>query len=301
MSAPTNKETLKEYGRGVIGGLLFSLPLIYTMEVWWSGFIAPPEYQLSCVVVTYLLLLGYNRYAGLKKDSSLKAICRESVEELGLAVIVSFLFLLLLSRIDFQMSWDEIAGKVIVESMIVAIGISVGTEQLGGNGEDEEDEEGSKSEEGANSAGAKEEGSESGKDQKENDSSNFKRIVLSICGAVLFASSVAPTEEILMIAVGVSVVELLLMVLLTLILGGIIIYYSEFKGAPKERPGFFIMLLDLMVMYSIALLVSFAFLFFFQRVQDYSLYIVVAQMIVLGIPAAMGASAGRFLISKQDD
>ena len=123
----------------------------------------------------------------------------------------------------------------------------------------------------------------------------------SICGAILFASSVAPTEEILMIAVGVSVVELLLMVLLTLILGGIIIYYSEFKGAPKERPGFFIMLLDLMVMYSIALLVSFAFLFFFQKVQDYSLYIVVAQMIVLGIPAAMGASAGRFLISKQDD
>jgi hypothetical protein len=27
-------ESLREYGRGVAGGLLFSLPLLYTVEVW---------------------------------------------------------------------------------------------------------------------------------------------------------------------------------------------------------------------------------------------------------------------------
>src|SRR5687768_4310411 len=31
-------ESLREYGRGVAGGLMFSLPLLYTMEVWWAGF-----------------------------------------------------------------------------------------------------------------------------------------------------------------------------------------------------------------------------------------------------------------------
>ena len=305
MSVQTNKETIKEYGRGIIGGLLFSLPLVYTMEVWWSGFSAPPLYLLCCVVVTYVLLLGYNRYAGMKKDSSFKEICHESVEELGLSFVVSFLFLLLISRINFGMSLDEIAGKVIVESMIVAIGISVGTAQLGGNGEKEE---GSESEEATNSgeessgeSHSSEGGSGSGKEgdnANEKDSANLKRIVLSICGAVLFASSVAPTEEILMIAVGVSNVELLLMIFTSLTLGGIIIYFSEFKGSPKERPGIFKMLVDLAVMYCLALLVSFAFLWFFGRIQDYSFYIVVAQMLVLGIPAAIGASAGRFLISE---
>lgn len=308
MPVQTNKETLKEYGRGIIGGLLFSLPLVYTMEVWWSGFNAPPAYLLSCVVVTYLLLLGYNRYAGMKQDSSFREICFESVEELALAVIVSFLFLLLLSRIDFGMSRDEIIGKVIVESMIVAIGISVGTAQLGGDKDSEESDSDQESQSGRESGGGSEtsdvsksqgkHASEKDSDKENNnDSANFKRVVLSICGSVLFASSVAPTEEILMIAVGVSDVELLLMVFISLILGGIIIYFSEFKGSPKERPGVFKMLLDLAVMYSIALIVSFGFLWFFGRVQDYGLEIVIAQLVVLGIPAALGASAGRFLIA----
>lgn len=289
MAGQTNKETLKEYGRGVIGGLLISLPLIYTMEVWWNGFIAPPAYLLSCVGVTYLLLLGYNRYAGMKEDSSFREICWESVEEIGLGFIVSFLFLLLTSRIDMGMSLDEITGKVIVEAMIVAIGISVGTSQLGGGNGDEESE-------GEEESESKEDSEGKGDSDKKKDGGNLKRLILSVCGAVLFASSVAPTEEILMIAVEAEDFELLLMVFTSLILGGIIVYFSEFKGAPKDRPGGFKMLLDLSVMYSIALLVSFAFLWFFGRTQDYSLYIIVAQMVVLGIPAALGASAGRFLI-----
>lgn len=289
MAGQTNKETLKEYGRGVIGGLLISLPLIYTMEVWWNGFTAPPAYLLSCVVVTYLLLLGYNRYAGMKEDSSFREICWESVEEIGLGFLVSFLFLLLTSRIDLGMSLDEITGKVIVEAMIVAIGISVGTAQLGGGNGDEESEDKEESEPKSESEG-KEDG------DKKKDGANLKRLILSVCGAVLFASSVAPTEEILMIAVEAEDLELLLMVFTSLMLGGIILYFSEFKGAPKDRPGGFKMLLDLSVMYCIALLVSFAFLWFFGRTQDYSLSIIVAQMVVLGIPAALGASAGRFLI-----
>ena len=44
------------------------------------------------------------------------------------------------------MSLDEITGKVIVEAMIVAIGISVGTAQLGGGNGDEESEDKKESE-----------------------------------------------------------------------------------------------------------------------------------------------------------
>jgi Putative integral membrane protein (DUF2391) len=35
-------KSLQEYGRGVAGGLMFSLPLLYTMEVWWAGFNTHP-------------------------------------------------------------------------------------------------------------------------------------------------------------------------------------------------------------------------------------------------------------------
>ena len=41
------------------GGLLFSLPLLYTMEVWHAGFIMPPQrqlvYVLAALVISVLL------------------------------------------------------------------------------------------------------------------------------------------------------------------------------------------------------------------------------------------------------
>jgi uncharacterized membrane protein len=52
---------LREYARGVTGGLLFSLPLLYTMEVWWAGFIARPLHLLVYLLAGFLLLFGYNR------------------------------------------------------------------------------------------------------------------------------------------------------------------------------------------------------------------------------------------------
>jgi len=283
----SNRKTLKEYGRGIIGGLLFSLPLVYTSEVWWTGFITAPKYLLCCVFVTYLLLMGYNRYAGMKEGSSFAEICWDSVEEIGLAFVVSFLFLLLISRIEFGMSLEEIAGKVIVESMIVAIGISVGTAQLGGNGDD-----GDKNEQ--NLPANRQDGDDVGK----KDNPFIKRIILAICGSVLVASAVAPTEEILIIAVSCSALHLLLMLVISLLITGITLYYSDFKKSSGSRPEIMVMLLELMVDYIIALVVGYALLRFFGRVQDYGFTIVVAQMVVLGIAGTIGASAGRLLIGR---
>jgi len=284
----SNSKTLKEYGRGIIGGLLFSLPLIYTMEVWWTGFIAPPEYLLSCIVGSYLLLLGYNRYAGMKEGSSFAEICWDSVEEIGLAFIVSFLFLLLINRIDFGMSLNEIAGKVIVESMIVAIGISVGTAQLGGNNGEEE----------KNGKEEKSPAVSKKREDKKNSSSFPKRTILAVCGSVLVASAVAPTEEILMIAASSNNIHLLLMVFISLLITGVTLYYSDFKKTSKTKPATRVMLQQITVDYSITLLVCFLLLWFFGRVRDYNYSLIVAQIVVLGIPGALGASAGRLLIGK---
>ena len=44
----TVRQSVDEYGRGVAGGVLFSLPQLYTMEMWWAGFSASPEMLLVC-------------------------------------------------------------------------------------------------------------------------------------------------------------------------------------------------------------------------------------------------------------
>lgn len=42
-SAHPISKSLQEYDRGIAGGLIFSLPLLYTMEVWQAGSAMQPE------------------------------------------------------------------------------------------------------------------------------------------------------------------------------------------------------------------------------------------------------------------
>ena len=278
--ASTVRETWMEYGRGIVGGLIFSLPLIFTMEIWWSGFIASPGSLISAIVVTFILLLGYNRYAGMRKDTTFFDLCWDSVEEIGWAFIVSFIFLYLIGEISFYMSFDEIFGKIIIESMIVAIGISVGTAQLGAsdNGdsgmEDDDDEE------------------------KKAEPEFLGIVVLSICGATLFASSMAPTDEVMEIAIASSTTRLILIAALSLALSLVILHFSEFRGSDTGKTSMTAVTRTTTINYLIAVIISFVLLLFFGRVIDYGYQVILAQVIVLSLPATMGASAGRLLISR---
>ena len=50
---PLRRE-LNDLVRGLCGGFLFGIPLLYTMEVWWIGASVPPP-QLAGVLLTTLL------------------------------------------------------------------------------------------------------------------------------------------------------------------------------------------------------------------------------------------------------
>jgi hypothetical protein len=66
-----------------VGGLLFSLPLLYTMEAWWAGCDVRPLALLCLVIGTFVLLLGYNLYAGIRYDKTSWEVVIDSVEEIG--------------------------------------------------------------------------------------------------------------------------------------------------------------------------------------------------------------------------
>lgn len=269
-------ESLKEYGRGVAGGLLFSLPLLYTMEMWWTGFIADPQRFIIYTLVTFALLIGYNRFAGLHEEVTYWDIVMESTEEMGLGLLLGAAVLWLVGQITPAMSLDEIAGKIVVESMVVAIGISVGTEQLGGGGKNKQGDGG-----------------------QEGAVSLAHQLVMSACGAVLVAANVAPTQEIVVIGVDATPEKLLGLVLASVAIGAVILYFSEFRGAQhgQSPSGAMDMVGGLVVMYGVALVVSAFMLWFFGRFEGLDLPMMLAESVVLAFPASLGASAGRLLIS----
>ncbi|HEX7808115.1 MAG TPA: TIGR02587 family membrane protein [Thermoanaerobaculia bacterium] len=279
-AAPSIAQSMREYGRGLAGGLIFSLPLLYTMEVWWAGLIASPERMIAFLAFIFILLLGYNRHAGMRNDASWIEIAIDSVEELGLGIVTSALALFLTGRIGPQCTLDEALGLVIVEAGVVAIGFSVGTAQLGADSE------------GESGMGAK--------NKKRDDADFTGQIVITISGAVLFASNVAPTEEILLIAVETAPVRLLGLFVLSLMLTALILYFSEFTRAhryapiEKKREA----AAGTIITYAIALAASALILWFFGRFDGQALDVIVAEIVVLGLPATLGASAGRLLMQS---
>ncbi len=299
--------SLQEYARGVAGGLLFSLPLLYTMEVWWTGFNAHPFRLLAYVLTTFLLLLGYNRYAGLRRDANFLEVAIDSIEEMGIGILVAALMLWLLGRITFDMETNEIVGKIVVEAMTVAIGVSVGTAQFGGSGQGDNngaaaDERGLSNEElGERQVG--DDGEGAGKDRGVEGDAETKvnfggQLVIACCGAVLFAANVAPTEEIVVIAVESSVWKLTGLMLFSIALGAMILYYIEFTGAKELalKSDFKSVLFGALVTYAVALASAALILLFFGRFEGVALAVGLAQVVVLGVAATLGASAGRLLV-----
>lgn len=274
---PPLRESLEEYGRGIAGGLLFSLPLLYTMEMWQFGTSAHPTRLLIYIAATFTLLLGYNRYAGLRYDTSRTEIAIDSVEEIGLGLVLSAVVLTLLGRLDPTMTTSEVTGKIVLTAMTVAIGVSVGTAQLGGGAEED-----SGSFEDADVTGSPGIG---------------QHIVLSFIGGVLIGGNIAPTEEVLMLGVEASAIKLLGLVVASLSLAAIILFYSSFvKAEGVGEGGVLLVLRRTVVTYAVALAAAAAVLWFFDRFADVTFIHAVSQVVVLGGATTLGASAGRLLI-----
>lgn len=267
--------SLQEYSRGIIGGLIFSIPLLFTMEVWWAGFTAGPLRLLAGLAGTAALLLAYNAVAGIHHEHDLADVAIDSVEELGIGLLVSLAVLVLLGRIDGATPPAEAVGKVLVAAMTVAIGVSIGTAQLG-----ERDTPANPRAHGLAPRG------------------HLNSAVLSLCGAVLLAANVAPTEEIVVIGAQLAPASLLAIAGTSLGLALVTLFYSELAGSHRltaaRHPRAIVQ--GVVVAYAVALASSAALLWFFGRFDQASLRAVVGQTVVLGMPATLGAAAGRLLL-----
>ncbi|MES2437988.1 MAG: TIGR02587 family membrane protein [Verrucomicrobiota bacterium] len=274
-------ESLQEYGRGIAGGLMFSLPLLYTMEVWWAGFMLHPGRILIYGIATFALLLLYNRFAGLRRDATLAEVAIDSVEEMGIGLVLSAVILWLTGRISGEMDGLEVLGKIVMEAMTVAIGVSVGTAQLGAGDEGDEGLSG---------------------EEEENASAYFPQLSLALCGAVLFAANVAPTDEISVIAVESTPGKLLLLSLLSILLASLILHFSGFRGSGRHvaRDTALLAARGIVTTYAVALLAAVGSLWFFGKLDGEPFFQCLAQTIVLGLPAVLGASAGRLLLQGSD-
>ena len=236
--------------------------------------IAGPGRLLAWMAATFVLLCGYNMFAGLRHDSSLAEILVDSVEEMGIGLALSAGLLYLFGRLDPAAPFSEHLGLIVLEGMFAAVGVSVGTAQLSSGDE-------------------KHSGGPQGRHQ-----TISSELVLAVCGAVLIAANVAPTDEVLLLASALPGFQLLTLMVISITIAALLLFYSDFKGSARfaGSRGTFAVVHGAAVTYVAALVASAVLLWFFGRFAYHGASMNAAQCVVLGFPATLGAAAGRLLL-----
>lgn len=280
-------QTARQLLRAVGGGLIIGLPLLFTMEMWFHSFLLSSWKLVVLLLIAFLVVIGYSALSGFRHERTWGELLVDSVHTMGIAAVVSALALLLLGRIDPDTGLRDAVGKIALQVIPVAFGVSLAGAQLaggggGGDGEDEEDQ-GSSATDGGGQLGA------------------FARLFVGAGAALLFALNIAPTEEPMLLGVEAEWWLLLLVVAASIAMTLAIVFYADFRGGRSPEGGDSILdhpLTETVAAYAVSLAVSLLLLWSFGRTDGASWSAIVGQTVMLGFVAAFGAAAGRLLVGS---
>lgn len=199
---------LNDVMRGIAGAFLFGAPFLYTMEVWWKGNFTSPPRMMLILAMAYLALVLLNIKGGFrtKQPSTKTQILAESVEGLVIALFAAALSLLLLGILRWETGLDAVMGRVLTVTLPFAIGVGVANNVLS-----------SADDEPAKSISRDRQAKQAWRDTLADTGA-------TLLGAITIGASIAPTDEIPMIASSLSPARLLSMILSSLVLSYIIVF-----------------------------------------------------------------------------
>jgi putative integral membrane protein (TIGR02587 family) len=264
--------------RAVSGGLLFGIPLLYTMEVWWVGTYTEPNRVLGVLLLTFLPVFFLNRTSGFRstKDVRLADAAMDSVETVAIGLLTSAALLTLLKEITFSTPLNEAIGKVAFEAMPFSIGIALAHHFLRGGRTDGDD-------------GASSEGS--------GLHATVVDMGATVIGAVFVAFNIAPTDEVPMIANALGPYSLFALMLVSLAVSFCIVFvagFSKQEQRHKQQGIFQHPTSETVACYLVALVSAAVMLWYFQRLEAGAPWQeTLSYVIVLGLPASVGGAAGR--------
>lgn len=255
--------------RGVAGGSLLGVPLLYTQETWLHGRSVSPLAILVGLAVVFGVNVALSYFVGFRPGRTHRPT-EDAVVGMGLSVLLSALLLVLLDRVGGETSFENVLGVVALTAMPVSIGFSIGVALAPRTGAE-------KAKEIPGGAGD---------------------LLVAAGGALVFALNIAPTEEPILLAAELDGVRLGLVVVASLVLPYLMVFYAEFGGrehrvasdGATQGP-----LTETLLAYLVAVVVCAAMLAMFGRVDELN-GAAMASIVTLAFPASIGAALGRMLI-----
>jgi putative integral membrane protein (TIGR02587 family) len=268
--------------RGVAGALLFSIPMLMTMEMWFLGFYMDRERLLLLLVLNLPLLLALSHRIGFERTATWLEAARDAIIAYGMGVAASALILVLLGVITFATAPREWVGMVALQAVPASIGALLGRSQL--SMRDDEDS-----------------GQNNDRDNPETtrQTGYLAELFLMAIGALFLSLNLAPTDEIILLAHKMTEWHALALLILSILLMHGFVYALAFQGGhrlEKDTPGWHAFIQFTIPGYAVSLAISLYTLWTFGRLDDLAATEAILAIIVLGFPAAIGAAAARLIL-----
>ncbi len=267
---------LRGVARAFGGAVLFALPLMMTMEMWWLGFYIAPKRFVLLLGLTLALLVPLSRMVGFEKTRTLGDDMTDALVAWGIGAVASAVILMLFGILPPDSSAREAVGKIALQTVPASIGAILARGQMGGGA-----------------------GGGSGSGQDDFQQGYGANLLIMATGAVFFAFNVAPTEEMILISYKMHPWQALALIALSIVMLLAFVYALDFKGGEDLDKGtgpFGLLVRQGLAGYGIAIIVSTYMLWTFGRTEGVSVYHIAMMVAVLGFPAALGAAAARLIL-----
>lgn len=261
--------------RALAGALIFALPMLMTMEMWWIGFWIDEWRLIILFLILIPLLTGLSRFSGFKQTEGLIDCIVDAFVAIAVAAVMAIIILFIFEVIRFGMPAREIVGKIALQVFPGSIGAMFARGQLSGQKREAQDIE------------------------NEQDPSYPGELFLMGVGSIFIGLNVAPTEEMVLLSYMMGPWQEIALALLSLVVMHAFVYAVNFPGQPQpaEGIGFWSLFLRFTVVgYAIVLLISAYLLWTFGRFDGTDLEELLSASIVLGFPGAVGAAAARLIL-----
>jgi putative integral membrane protein (TIGR02587 family) len=267
----------REFGIGLArafgGAMFFALPLFMTMEMWELGFYMDRLRLATFLAVFIPVLIGLSHYAGFEETDRWSDDVRDAFVALLVGFITAAMVLTLGGVVQLGMPLRESIGQITLAAIPASVGAALAESLLGSLSEGEE--------------------------RKRRGLGYAGELFLMAAGAIFFAFNIAPTEEMMLVAVKMSRWSIAAAGVISLLLMHAFVYAVEFRGrhVPQEGVGKVGLFFRFTVVgYAIVLFMSGYVLWTFGRLDDSSLDFQLATTIVLALPASLGAAAARLVL-----
>jgi putative integral membrane protein (TIGR02587 family) len=262
--------------RAFAGAFIFGVPLLFTMEMWWIGEHGDAWKFLVFLGVALLANFGLAYVAGFKRETSFVTHIDQAIDAMAVGIVGATIMLLILNQIRPGDPIGSVIGKITLQAIPLSIGASVANQVFGD--------------------GRSRQGDDDGDEPMTAWQGFFSDVGATAIGGVFIGASIAPTDEIPMIAAALDYWHLVALVAFSLLLSYGIVFASGFDGQRAEGP-FQHPFTETMLAYVVSLGISFVALYLFNQVMlDEPPLSIVEQVIVLSVPTTVGGAAGRLVV-----